>query len=61
MKIMMSDYDDRVSVDEMVKQFDADDDEKLSKLAIQKSYSKEEFIELISKMVHNHCDISLND
>ena len=58
---MMSDYDDRVSVDYMVKEFDADDDEKLSKLAIQKSYSKEEFIKLISKMVHNHCDISLND
>ena len=51
MKNIMSDYDDRVTVDEMVSRFDTDDDKKLS---------KEEFIELISKMVHNQCDISLN-
>ena len=47
----MSDYDDRVTVDEMISQFDTDDDKKLS---------KEEFIKIISKMVHNHCDICLN-
>ena len=49
MKFM--DYEDRDSVNEMLSQFDTDDNKKIS---------KEEFIKLMSKTVNNQCDITFN-